>query len=60
MWPQDSQATPNTSQGLLFAAEVKCMARPIPRAAYLPRKSHMGMILDVLVLASFLAIGWKS
>lgn len=58
--PQDSQATPNTSQGLVFATEVKHMAQPMPRAVYLPPKSQLGMILAVMVSASFLGIGWKS
>jgi len=54
--PQDSQDTPN-SQGLLFATEVKRMAQPMPRAACLTPKSRLGMILAVMVSASFLAIG---
>lgn len=58
--PQDSPAVANTRQDLLFATEVKHMAQPMPRAACLPLKSCLGMMLAVMVPASFLGIGWES
>lgn len=60
IWPQDSQATPNTSPGLLFAAEVKCVAQPMSRAACMPSKSQTSIILAVMVPASFLDIDCES
>lgn len=55
--PQDSQATANTSQGLLLATEVKHMAQTMLWDMCLPPQSGSNMILTVMVPAAFLGTG---